>query len=256
MKTEIKFTTDNKKVVIIGSLNSQEKIVQEIFIVDGSEVPSGEHFVVKTLHDAPAVSWKESNLKKINDEYDATKFRVDNELKVLNDRFKTISTELRNKIEYAGKVLKNVSPDSFNTLVDYLTGEIKYIVKTGQYAELIEWHDFTQHYEKELRLISIYGKDDGFLTYAIGQYYDFSGGNKYFKPFNNYEDAFSCFTKEVLSAYITDDIIKQAKKYNINLDKDKLKEFYSKQEVSLKQNIENYNTQILKWQDQIKTLNP
>ena len=62
---EIKFTTDGKKVIVIGSLNSQEKIVQEIFIVGGSEIPSGEHFVVKSLHDAPAVSWKEKNIKEI-----------------------------------------------------------------------------------------------------------------------------------------------------------------------------------------------
>jgi hypothetical protein len=47
MQKEIKFTADGKKVVVIGSLNSQEKIVQEIFVFDGSEIPSGEHFVVK-----------------------------------------------------------------------------------------------------------------------------------------------------------------------------------------------------------------
>lgn len=61
----IKYTTDGKKVKVLGNLNSQEKIVQEIFIVNESEIPSGEHFVVKTLHDAPAVSWKEKNLKRV-----------------------------------------------------------------------------------------------------------------------------------------------------------------------------------------------
>ena len=48
-----------------------------------------------------------------------------------------LTDELKNKIEYAGKVLKNISPDSFNTLIDYLTGEIKYIVKTKAMKKLI-----------------------------------------------------------------------------------------------------------------------
>ena len=30
--TQFKYTTDNKKVIVVGKLNSQETIVQEIFI--------------------------------------------------------------------------------------------------------------------------------------------------------------------------------------------------------------------------------
>lgn len=64
MKTEnIKYTTDGRKVVIIGDLNQTEKIVQEIFVTeDGAEIPSGERFVVKSLLDTPAKSWKEKRL--------------------------------------------------------------------------------------------------------------------------------------------------------------------------------------------------
>ena len=59
MTREIKYTSDGKKVAVIGRLNNQEQIVQEVFVVDGSEIPSGEHFVVKSLHDVPVLSWKE-----------------------------------------------------------------------------------------------------------------------------------------------------------------------------------------------------
>lgn len=251
---EIKFTTDGKKVIVIGSLNSQEKIVQEIFIVDGSEIPSGEHFVVKSLHDAPAVSWKEKELKRIESQYETDKFKYDNELKVLNARYRTISQELRNKIEYAGKVLKNVSPESFNTLVDYLTGEIKYIVKCGYSPELIEWKDFIQTYEDKLRLISIYGKDDGYLTYAVGDYCDFSGGSKHFKPFNNYEDAFEFFTKQILNCTISDEVIKVAKKHSIELPTEKVKEFQIKKTADLTKNIEQYQKAIDTWNTNINEI--
>jgi len=35
-----KFTTDGKKVVVIGALNTKETIVQEVFVIDGTEFPA------------------------------------------------------------------------------------------------------------------------------------------------------------------------------------------------------------------------
>lgn len=59
----IKYTTDGKKVVVIGDLNQTDKIVQEIFVTEqGDEIPQGERFVVKNLLDSPAKSWVESEL--------------------------------------------------------------------------------------------------------------------------------------------------------------------------------------------------
>jgi len=69
----IKYTSDGKKVLVVGKLNAQETIVQEIFISNDNEIPSGENFVVKSLHDAPAVSWKEKNLKDFEDRYEKEK---------------------------------------------------------------------------------------------------------------------------------------------------------------------------------------
>jgi len=135
--SEIKFTSDGKKVVVIGSLNSQEKIVQEIFIVDGSEIPSGEHFVVKSLHDSPAVSWKESELLKIEDRYKTEKHKFETEIDVLNKRYKALSTELKATITYFGSALKNVSEKSFETLVDFITGKMRWIVIQHYQPEII-----------------------------------------------------------------------------------------------------------------------
>ncbi len=60
MEQKIKYTTDGKKVVVLGNLNSQEKIVQEVFVVDGSEIPSGEDYA------RPAVGVKnESDLLEL-----------------------------------------------------------------------------------------------------------------------------------------------------------------------------------------------
>lgn len=63
---EKKYLSDGRKVVIVGKLNNQETIVQEIFVTNnGSEIPSGENFVVKSLHDEPIMSYQKKKEKEL-----------------------------------------------------------------------------------------------------------------------------------------------------------------------------------------------
>ncbi|VGD33408.1 Uncharacterised protein [Klebsiella pneumoniae] len=55
---EIKYLSDGRKVVVVGQLNQTETIVQEVFVTEaGDELPGGERFVTKSLHDVPVESW-------------------------------------------------------------------------------------------------------------------------------------------------------------------------------------------------------
>ncbi len=57
-ETAKKFLTDGRKVAVLGKLNNAEYIVQEIFVTPaGEEIPSGENFTAKSLHDAPIESY-------------------------------------------------------------------------------------------------------------------------------------------------------------------------------------------------------
>jgi hypothetical protein len=252
---EIKYTTDGKKVVVIGNLNSQEKIVQEIFIVNNQEVPSGENFVVKSLHDAPAISWKEKSLKDIEDKYESKRQQYTDHLDRLTKEYRTKSAELKQKLEYAGAVLKNVSPDSFQMLVDLLTGNIKWVVVTGYDPELLAWDQFNTMYEDQLRLLSIFGRDDGSFTYSRGYYSDYSGGSKNFMPFNNYEDAFELFKSEVLKRGINDSTIVLAKKHNIIFPEVDIAAFREAKTKVLLSNIETYKKSIDTWEAAIQKFN-
>jgi hypothetical protein len=254
MSKEVKFTSDGKKVVVIGSLNSQEKIVQEIFIVDGSEIPSGEHFVVKSLHDAPAVSWKEQELKKIKERYETDRKKYEREIDDLRKSYRLKTQELRAKINYIGLALKNANEDSFKTLVDYITGEIEWVVVKHYDLQILSISEFNQMYEDKLRLISIFGKDDGTFTYAVGDYYDFSGGNKKFIPFKNYEDALSCFKELVISDGVSEKNIAIAEKFGFELPKEKVEEWKTKQVEQLNKNISNYESKISEWKSSIGKL--
>lgn len=254
MTQEIKFTTDGKKVVVIGSLNSQEKIVQEIFVIGGSEIPSGEHFVVKSLHDAPAVSWKESELKKLEARYNKESKQYEDELQRLHKSYKERSQELRAKLNYCGLALKNVNEDSFNTLIDYITGEIKWIVIGGYDPKLVPIDEFHQMYEDKLRLISLFGKDDGTFTYAVGDYYDYSGGNKKFHPFINYDDALLKFKELLLSQDVSDSNIKLAASYGFHYPDDKIADYVRKREKTLNEYIASYQEKIDVYKDELEVL--
>jgi hypothetical protein len=252
---EIKYTSDGKKVVVIGNLNAQEKIVQEIFVVNNQEVPSGENFVVKSLHDSPAISWKEKNLKELEDNYESKRKQYTNDIERLRKEYETKSKELKQKLEYAGSVLKNVAPDSFQTLVDCLTGNIKWVVVTGYTPELLLWGQFHTMYEDKFRLLSIYGRDNGSFTYARGYYIDSSGGSTNFVPFSNYEDAFELFKQEVLKRGINDATIILAKKYNILFPEAEIVAFKADRIKVFEANIEKYRKDIGMWEASIQKFN-
>lgn len=84
----IKYTTDGKKVVVLGDLNSNEKIVQEIFITpSGNELPGGENFVVKSLLDEPAKSWKEEEIAKLEKRYNDRKREIQRDMDDLEEKY-------------------------------------------------------------------------------------------------------------------------------------------------------------------------
>lgn len=254
MSNEIKFTTDGKKVVVVGKLNSQETIVQEIYISGGSEIPSGEHFVVKSLHDEPVVSWKETELKKLEERYEKERKEYNYLIDKKYKEFQLKNNELKCKLNYIGLVLKNANEKSFNTLVDFITGEIQWVVVDHYNYDLLPINKFNQMYEDKLRLFSIFGKDDGTFTYAVGDYYDYSGGNKKFYPFKTYDDALSKLKELVISSDVTENNIELSEKYVFELPKDKVNLFLEKQITSLNNNITNYDKTIENWKSNIENL--
>lgn len=248
MAQEIKYTSDGRKVVVIGTLNSQEKIVQEIYIIDGSEIPSGEHFTVKSLHDAPAISWKEENLKKIDQNYDLLYKELQNKTESLRKYYNEKINELSSRIQYIGKVLQKASPDSFDMIVNFITGKFEWIVYDDYGdVQILPVSEFKQMDNRELKLISIFGRDDGTLSYAINNYSDGSGSKKHFYPFVKYEDALAKLKELLLKKNICGVVIKTAKKYNIELPADKVKEYHEKEIARLEKNIEGYLNEVEKW---------
>lgn len=247
----IKFTSDGKKVAVVGKLNAQETIVQEIFIINESEIPSGENFVVKSLHDAPAISWKEKNLNDLDKRYDEERKRGDE----LEKKLRIRQRELQAKLEYIGSALKNADESSFTLLVDFICGNITHVVELGYRPKIMTTEAFFTTYDDRLRLVSIFGKDDGTFKYCLGQYYDYSGSNTTFIPCKNYNEAIKTLWDNILDKNVTSDIIKTAKEYNIVLDNEKIKIYKEESIKNIQSNIESQQKEIDKSLKSIEELN-
>ena len=252
----IKYTSDGKKVVVIGNLNAQEKIVQEIYIINKNEVPSGENFVSKDLHDAPAISWKEKKIKEIDLLYEKTNQERKEQLDKLEKTHREICLKFRNKIAYISNAIEKLDPEAFNLLADYITGEIKYIVITGHNsAEIKDIKDFNQNYDEKLRLISFFGKDDGSFTYAVGEYNDYSGGHQKFIPCRTKDEAIEVARKKLLAKDILQKYdLEMAEQYGIVLDKQKIKEYKSRTLESLNKSLKRCEEETEKIKERINEI--
>lgn len=255
---EIKYTTDGKKVVVIGNLNAQEKIVQEVFVSGETEIPSGENFVVKSLHDAPVKSWKQQELERVQKEYETIKPRLEKEMDEYKRKHKMAVENIRERIEYAGKLAKNVAPESFDLLCSLCCGEINWIVNDGRAMELISFEDFMKSNDYGIKLISLFGKDDGTLTYKQHSYSDGSGGGRAFVPFKTKEDALSYLQKQIDAKEIYyGNEIEFAKKNGLKLDPGKISVYKEKQVVEIEKSFEDNKrraSEILKKIEDIKNL--
>lgn len=251
MSTNIKYTNDGKKVAIIGNLNSQETIVQEIFIVGENEIPSGENFVVKSLHDAPAISWREAEIKRVKEynerlisNLETENKQYESQLQKQRERFKQETKILSDKFKFIAAAVKNADEKSFETLLAFLEGKIKWLVINDTYApRIIQFNQLVEKYSDSdywsgINLISLFGKDDGSLQYRVFDYYN---GYKSFNdviPFETEEEAIAKLA-EVINAckeFKTEMVI-EAKKYNIVLDPEKLKTMIDKQIAVANENI-------------------
>jgi hypothetical protein len=230
---EIKFTTDGKKVAIVGKLNAQETIVQEIFVMaNNAEIPSGENFVVKSLHDAPVVSWKEKNLKDFEERYKVDKAKYEQLIEQQDKKFSHQTSLLNDKLDFVANTIKNVSPESFDLLALFLQDKIKYVVITGYDWRILNFDSKLKNNpdrwgnQDKIKLLSFWGKDDGKLETRINAYSDGSGSWETILPFERYEDAVSYVATNWINAdNLSDYKIKAAQLHNITLSEERIKEY-------------------------------
>lgn len=267
-----KYTQDGKKVVVIGALNSQESIVQEVYVVDGSDIPAGEHFVTKTLLDAPAVTWKVAEEKRLNANIEKLKA----EETALSDnlrRFKEYSKAAMNaKLEWIKNIKEPEVANVMNAVKAIICGEYTHVL-TEDYYDGIVIHEWTpelftttdyRHYDKikkfeSVRLISLFGywNDRKPMTWRVSEYSDGSGRDTTFTPCVSLDDALNKASaiinaKDTLSDTHYEFLIK----HGLPVDPVKNAERVNRKTIAAIERINTLKAEIEQRQSEIEKLNP
>ncbi|PWD66535.1 hypothetical protein [Pectobacterium parmentieri] len=239
--SDVKFLSDGRKVAVIGQLNNQETIVQEIFVTpQGDEIPSGERFVVKSLHDAPVETYLSRQKKR--EEADLEKAK--HNLASLNREI----SDARNKLAFWKDMFKqvkaladNINEQDFEHLTNVLTGQYNFVVEDSyripdikgfqEAVSQIDHYCGRRDYEG-VRLISVLGNSDGNLAYKLNEYRDGSGGYSTVNFFKSHKDA-SDYIKSLAVAQLHGsglDIqdLKQCKSLGIEFSKDEMEKIRTK----------------------------
>lgn len=231
-----KYTNDGRKVVVLEELNVEETIVQEVFVSkEGVERPGGKRFAVRTaaLHDEPPVSWKEKRIVEIDAAYAKATERDRAEERALVAR----REEVRTHMDYAGKLLKAASPASFDLLVRFLTGGVKWVVTKGYSPKVVEWRQGT--YEGRVRLLTMFGRDDGTMSFTASRYCDGSdhGRGEEIVPCDTREEAVTRWLQEV-GDRANDETIALAGEYGVELPAEAVARWRAKKVANAEQVIE------------------
>lgn len=193
-----KFLSDGRKVSVIGKLNNNESIVQEIFVTnDGSEIPSGENFTTKSLHDSPVESYKAREEKRIA----ASIVKLELSLKESTKAEKAAKQKLKAVAELlksSQKFAESVGEEGLEIMSQFVTGTIEYLVMTNYRIEapvkmidkVFSWNcSYGDTTFEGLKLVSALGKSGGDLEYRIHTYGDGSGSSLIVHPFTTLEGA-------------------------------------------------------------------
>lgn len=198
MTTTIKYTADGKKVSVVGKLNNSEYIVQEIYVSGGSEIPAGENFVVRSLLDEPAVSWKEKHIADTEKNFERRQIELSSKSEKLSRDMRLAHQKAEARIKALSEFLhEDQSAGPIQRIYDFLAGKITHLAVLGYRPSVVAADDnfMFEIYDGRVdgvKLISIFGsgyKGAARLEYRINSYKDGSGSWETVAPCKSKEEA-------------------------------------------------------------------
>lgn len=228
-------------------------------------MPSGENFVVKSLYDSPVISWKEKELKELDDRYERTSKRKKQEIGRLEKDLRHKSKNLRLQIEANKKYSGLLEHDQFGTLVNFMCNEITHIIEVRwsayeikTFISCIETNPL-ESYDDSLKLVTLFGAGKCDFEWNINRYSDGSGGNTTILPYSSFKDAV-CGLEKVIHKAITkngvhEGMLKAKEEYNLSTPSDEeIKKYYSEKASSTRKVIEKEELVLSDRRDELKIL--
>jgi len=264
---DCKYLSDGRKVVVVGALNNQETIVQEIFVAkNGDEIPGGERFVVKSLHDQPVKSYKEKAAEKA--EQQEAECRAKIERLNIEERALRMQIAARKDIFKSSTRLASIlNEQELDRLAMFMSGDIEYVVINSyairnpvKFIDIIQDIDrlgYSVRYEG-LKLISMLGSSEGDISYRINQYRDGSGGWDEIVPFSSHEQAVKYLAKraceKIMQDRLSPDEYKTCLALGIVFDRTHADKYLEKQSEAAKKRLEDLEKQSRKIRVEMEAL--
>ena len=244
----MKYLSDGRKVTVIGQLNNVETIVQEIFITEqGDEIPSGERFVVKSLHDTPVESWKSKEEAKLNERIKKLESDIENKNKEYKNAYNQLEA-IRALLAKSKMIEAAFTKEHVERISAFMTATIQYLVieeyeitpPVKMIDRVINWDNYYGSAKfDEIKLLSVLGRSDGDLSYRINRYSDGSGGGVEVHPCLTLEEAHEKIKSRAQSLIdvnrLTDKSYKACIDMGIKFDESSINKYLSyKKEVNKK----------------------
>jgi hypothetical protein len=198
-----KFLKDGRKVAVISDMDGGQFLVQEVFVekATGIEAAGGKKFIASELFDVPVETWHDKQIRVAEERYEARKERIERDDKALSDRLKNESELVKAKIAAMKEFSSNAAKEQLETLEAFLAGEIKFLAYPDKWKpEIITFDNkIVQKCDgkfEALRLVSLFGRSNGDLSFGINHYRDGSGGWETAVPFKDYESALQYMQKK------------------------------------------------------------
>lgn len=195
---ETKFLSDGRKVVVVGALNNQETIVQEVFVTtQGDEIPGGERFVVKSLHDQPVETYLSKEKKKQEQALESAKTALEK----VNNEIKATKNKLyfwQEFFKQTNALAEHINEQDFSYFIDVMTGKMNYAVADTYGAPKIEpFSDYMSVIDNNwhggkfegIKLLSVLGNANGNIGLKVSRWPDGSGDYTTVSFFQTYEQA-------------------------------------------------------------------
>jgi len=262
---ETKFLSDGRKVVIVGALNNQETIVQEVFVTaQGDEIPGGERFIAKSLHDTPV----ESYLSKEKARQEAALAKAKAQIESVNREIADTKNKLslyRDQLKQVKAFADHIDEQDLNHFVDVMTGQLNYAVQAdyripkierfSEYMSVIENSYGNKRYEG-LKMMSVLGNSDGKIGLRVNRWGDGSGSYSDVTFFKTYEEAQefvkSCAMKLLESGSLRVEELQQLKKMGIEFSGEEMLLIRQSMHSSYDKSIESLASQFNKSKEKIE----
>jgi hypothetical protein len=259
-----KFTPDGKKVIVVGALNTKETIVQEVFVIDGTEFPAGEHFIAKTLLDAPADTYKVTEERRVErrvKELEATCKKLESEI----SNFRYAARAAFEKVKWVQGITSGEVDRVFERIKSVICGEYTHIVFFNYNGfEIKEWN--AELFSKKddsgrfaaIRLVSLYGYWNGRLEldWRMNEYADGSGHeHSKFIPCKSFQDAVDVCARTIdAKDHLCDSDVTFLLEHGLPLDEKKNAARIEKKKEYVKKQIAQTQSQVAKFEAELESI--